>query len=169
MKTLFIDNADLFEYSNMSKNIDPTWITNFIYEAQLNFIKPILGFALYDELITQIDTNTLTPDNILLLDEIKRPQIFAALQEALPLLWARIENGGITINEQDTQKSVTFDEMNSLKDYFKTKYDTAKQQLITFLNYYHTNYPLYNYSTVCKINRNEIKGWMFNTNRKKIK
>ena len=57
--------------------------------------------------------------------------------------------------------------MNSLKDYFKTKYDTAKQQLITFLNYYHTNYPLYNYSTVCKINRNEIKGWMFNTNRKK--
>ena len=56
-------NAEyLKQYSLFPKNYDLTDIQNFIPVAEQIHILPILGISLYEELLDQVTTNTLTDE-----------------------------------------------------------------------------------------------------------
>jgi len=56
--------------------------------------------------MTQKDTNTLTPDNITLLEYIAPTIVHYATYDIIPVFYARFENKGITTNNEQTQSSV---------------------------------------------------------------
>lgn len=165
---LLVDKADINFILPISRNLDPEWYAAFILEGQENFIEPIVGTDLMNELYSQKDTNTLTVLNLKLIGYIKRPLVYAMFQESVPTLWMRIENGGITKNISENQESVTLEEAETLEIKFKNKYEISKQKLIKYLDANYLDYPLYKL-TDCKTSRNLIHGAWIPSKRKNIK
>ena len=100
-------NAEyLKQYSLFPKNYDLTDIQNFIPVAEQIHILPILGISLYEELLDQVTTNTLTDENSTLLLEVYRVEGIAVLYESLPFVWAHVSQVGITKGKSDNSDSL---------------------------------------------------------------
>lgn len=165
---LLVDKTDIDFILPISRNLDPEWYASFILKSQNNFIEPIVGEELMNELYSQKDTNTLTVLNLKLIDYIKRPLVFAMFQNSLATLWMRIENSGITKNISENQESVTVEELGMLENQFKNDFDIEKQKLIKYLDANYLDYPLYKL-TNCNTSRNLIHGVWMPSHRKNIK
>jgi len=66
-----ITPEELYDWVDAALEIDADKLTRNILVAQDRFIKPILGKPLYDELISQVEGETITSDFQLLLDNIQ--------------------------------------------------------------------------------------------------
>lgn len=163
---LLVDKTDIDFILPISRNLDPEWYSSFILEGQENFIEPIVGTDLMNELYSQKDTNTLTVLNVKLIDQIKRPLVYAFFQESLPTMFMRIQNSG---PDADV---VAFGEkapaVETLQIQFKNKYEISKQKLIKYLDANYLDYPLYKL-TDCHTSRNLIHGVWIPSKRKNIK
>ena len=137
-------NAEyLKQYSLFPKNYDLTDIQNFIPVAEQIHILPILGISLYEELLDQVTTNTLTDENSTLLLEVYRVEGIAVLYESLPFVWAHVSQVGITKGKSDNSDSLENKDLSYLNTHVKAQLDYAKSYLRDWLNTYAINFPLY--------------------------
>lgn len=137
-------NAEYLKaYSMFPANYDLTDIENFIPIAEQIHIVPILGIALYDELIDQVTNNNLTQENSTLLLEVYKVEGIAVLFESLPFVWAHVSQVGITKGKSDNSDSVENKDMTYISTHIKSQLDYAKQYLVDWLDEYSVNFPLY--------------------------
>lgn len=137
-------NAEYLKaYSMFPANYDLTDIENFIPIAEQIHIVPILGIALYDELIEQVTNNNLTQENSTLLLEVYKVEGIAVLFESLPFVWAHVSQVGITKGKSDNSDSVENKDMTYISTHIKSQLDYAKQYLVNWLDEYSNNFPLY--------------------------
>ena len=130
-------NAEyLKQYSLFPKNYDLTDIQNFIPVAEQIHILPILGVALYEELLEQVTTNTLTDENSTLLLEVYRVEGIAVLYESLPFVWAHVSQVGITKGKSDNSDSLENKDLSYINTHVKAQLDYAKSYLRDWLNEY---------------------------------
>ena len=143
-------NADyLKKYSMFPKNYDLTDIENFIPVAEQIHILPILGIRLFEELIEQVNTNTLTSANSTLLLEIYKVEGIAVLYESLPFVWAHVTQVGITKGKSDNSESIENKDIAYLNTHIKSQLDYGKKYLKEWLDSYSNNFPLYVKDEVC--------------------
>lgn len=143
-------NAEyLKQYSLFPKNYDLTDIQNFIPVAEQIHILPILGISLYEELLDQVTTNTLTDENSTLLLEVYRVEGLAVLYESLPFVWAHVSQVGITKGKSDNSDSLENKDLSYLNTHVKAQLDYAKSYLRDWLNTYAINFPLYKQEDEC--------------------
>lgn len=143
-------NAEyLKQYSLFPKNYDLTDIQNFIPVAEQIHILPILGISLYEELLDQVTTNTLTDENSTLLLEVYRVEGIAVLYESLPFVWAHVSQVGITKGKSDNSDSLENKDLSYLNTHVKAQLDYAKSYLRDWLNTYAINFPLYKQEDEC--------------------
>lgn len=141
-KTLI--NAEYLKaYSLFPKNYDLTEIENFLPIAEQIHILPILGTALYEELLDQVTTNTLTDKNSTLLLEVYKLEGIAVLYESLPFVWAHVSQVGITKGKSDNSDSIENKDISYLNTHIKAQLDYAKKYLRDWLDEYAINFPLY--------------------------
>lgn len=141
-KTLI--NAEYLKaYSMFPKNYDLTDIENFVPIAEQIHILPILGTALYEELLDQVTTNTLTDENSTLILEIYKVEGIAVLYESLPFVWAHVSQVGITKGKSDNSDSIENKDISYLNTHIKAQLDYAKKYLREWLDEYAVNFPLY--------------------------
>ena len=146
-------NAEyLKQYSLFPKNYDLTDIQNFIPVAEQIHILPILGVALYEELLDQVTTNTLTDENSTLLLEVYRVEGLAVLYESLPFVWSHISQVGITKGKSDNSDSIENKDIAYLNTHIKAQLDYSKSYLRDWLNEYAVNFPLYKKEDDCSCN-----------------
>ena len=146
-------NAEyLKQYSLFPKNYDLTDIQNFIPVAEQIHILPILGVALYEELLEQVTTNTLTDENSTLLLEVYRVEGLAVLYESLPFVWSHISQVGITKGKSDNSDSIENKDIAYLNTHIKAQLDYSKSYLRDWLNEYAVNFPLYKKEDDCSCN-----------------
>ena len=137
-------NAEyLKQYSLFPKNYDLTDIQNFIPISEQIHILPILGISLYEELLDQVTTNTLTDENSTLLLEVYRVEGIAVLYESLPFVWAHVSQVGITKGKSDNSDSIENRDIAYLNTHIKAQLDYAKKYLKEWLDEYAINFPLY--------------------------
>lgn len=147
-KTLI--NAEYLKaYSMFPKNYDLTDIENFLPISEQIHIMPILGTALYEELLDQVTTNTLTDENSTLLLEIYKVEGLAVLYESLPFVWAHVSSVGITKGKSDNSDSLENKDLSYLNTHVKAQLDYAKSYLRDWLNTYAINFPLYKQDDEC--------------------
>ena len=147
-KTLI--NAEyLKSYSMFPKNYDLTDIENFVPIAEQIHILPILGTALYEELLEQVDSNSLTDENSTLLLEIYKVEGIAVLYESLPFVWSHISQVGITKGKSDNSDSIENKDLAYLNTHIKAQLDYAKKYLREWLDEYQINFPLYKKEDEC--------------------
>ena len=136
-------NADyLKKYSMFPKNYDLTDIENFIPVAEQIHILPILGISLFEELLDQVNTNTLTSENSTLLLEIYKVEGIAVLYESLPFVWAHVTQVGITKGKSDNSDSIENKDIAYLNTHIKSQLEYGKKYLKEWLETYSNNFPL---------------------------
>lgn len=137
-------NAEYLKgYSMFPNNYDLTDVENFIPVAEQIHILPILGISLYEELLEQVTSNTLTDENSTLLLEVYKVEGIAVLYESLPFVWAHVSSVGITKGKSDNSDSLENRDLAYLNTHIKAQLDYAKQYLKNWLDEYQINFPLY--------------------------
>ena len=147
--TLLLNEQEFKDLTPPSNQVNKELIVKKIIDAQYQYLRPILGCDLFDELLLQKSTNTLTPDNLILMDELKLTLANYSLYLYLP--WSRIairEQGTITksgeygsVVDQPDLKDLRADTMANATNY--------RIILQRFLCLNSTLYPLYKHCSEC--------------------
>ena len=155
-RTLFNEEY-LKEYSLLPTNFNTKEIWNFIPLTEQLHIVPVIGQALYEELLDQVEKNEVTPANASLLLEIYPFEGLALMEVCMPYLAMHITEIGITLGKSDNSDSASIDHINYLTNYVRSQMEPLKTRLIDFLNEHSDLYPLYKKPTsVCS---DQTKTW----------
>lgn len=148
--TLLISEQTVKDLLPISENIKiNTALRQKIWDAQVQYIKPLICKDLYDELITQKQTNTLTPNNLLLLDQIQPALAYYSLFLFLPQSWARVREQGVVNQNGDTAQTISLSDLNFLRNDAKASADNFALILENYLYENKNIYPLYNCKCGC--------------------
>ncbi len=153
-RTTLINDTYLKEYSLFPLNYDLREIRNFIPLAEELHIIPIIGQALFDELIEQIEEDNISEENSTLLLEIYKVEGIAVLYESLPFVRSHVSQVGITLGKSDNSDSISKEDLKVLQQHLLSQLNTLKDGLVKFLNMNHEDYPLYEVPRPNTINKN---------------
>lgn len=156
----------LKEYSIIPLNFDISDIRPFIPIAESVHIIPILGKALYNELIEQVAENDVTPENSTLLLEVYRVEAQCVVLEALPFIHSHITEKGITQGKSDNSDSISDATLGNITNHLESQIGVLKALLKDFLDAHSECYPLYVKDECCG-KRNDAVRLYPNRNRKK--
>lgn len=134
-----------------SIQLDPHWTQSAYDEIEIQYIKPFLCVALFNELKTQNDTNTLTPDNLILMNEYLL-KAYARFFWSKAVYWNhyKITNKGVVINANDTSTPVTGGDMEKMRINFEQAGYAFLRETEEFLDENKSLYPLWKTDSCCK-------------------
>ena len=141
-RTLFNEEY-LKEYSLLPTNFNTKEVWNFIPLTEQLHIVPVIGQALYEELLDQVEKNEVTPANASLLLEIYPFEGLALMEVCMPYLAMHITEVGITLGKSENSDSASIDHINYLTNYVRSQMEPLKSKLISFLKNNKDLYPLY--------------------------
>lgn len=123
---------------------DQQQLCEVIWDTQRHYIRPILGSALYDQLLTQVQNNTLTQLNTTLLNTYINPVMkFYVLGNGLYVFNYKMRQKGVMTMNSDNATPATISELDRLYKYFMDKGQTDADMLMRYLIEYEDQYPLY--------------------------
>ena len=139
-----IINEEYFkQYSPIPDNYDLNEIKPFFKVAEQLWVLPIMGQALYDELLEQVCENNVTPENATLLLVTYPYLAFSICYEALPFIAYHFSQVGVTKGKSDNSDSVSINDVNFISNTLRTQVEVMKGQLKKFLDEHRDIYPLY--------------------------
>lgn len=141
-RTLFNEEY-LKEYSLLPTNFNTKEVWNFIPLTEQLHIVPVIGQALYEELLDQVEKNEVTPANASLLLEIYPFEGLALMEVCMPYLAMHITEVGITKGKSENSDSADVNDINYLTNYVRSQMEPLKNKLISFLKNNKDLYPLY--------------------------
>lgn len=141
-RTLFNEEY-LKEYSLLPTNFNTKEVWNFIPLTEQLHIVPVIGQALYEELLDQVEKNEVTPANASLLLEIYPFEGLALMEVCMPYLAMHITEVGITKGKSENSDSADVNDINYLTNYVRSQMEPLKSKLISFLKTNKDLYPLY--------------------------
>jgi hypothetical protein len=140
-----ITATEIVQLAFTNENVDTFALKDtFIEIAQEEHILPILGKDLYNEIVDQNNTATLTALNTTLLDDyIKNALAFYSKYELLDDLSIETTDKGLQVAESDFSRAANGEERGDMKSKAKKHADTFADKMTRFLND-SDDYPLYN-------------------------
>lgn len=140
----FVSATYIKEYSFIDPNVDERILRSAIQEAQNAYILEYLGTGLYNELISQVQSGTLTALNTTLIDNYVQPcLVWWAIMEAAPFMTFRFTNKNIVRKNSENSSSIDFNELDKIMGHISYKAQFHSQKLIDYLCENDTDYPLY--------------------------
>lgn len=117
-RTLFVTDAQFKNMVPISANVTVKMgISTTLWEAQQRYIKPLLCDTFYEELVDEIETSTLTPENLeLLRDYIAPTQAWYAYYLIIPFSWSKTRDGGQVIQQGDFYNAVNREDVKYLQN-----------------------------------------------------
>jgi len=145
----------------VQKDLDPAFIKDAdIIATQLQYIKPVLGKDLYNEITTQVDANTLTAANKTLLnDYIKAPLHQYLKAKVLTELTYQPENKGVLQFSGESETNVGKEGLQHVRRKCMENAETLIGLMREYLDDNSANYPLY--SGNCNGETNEGINWIY--------
>jgi hypothetical protein len=168
MATKLITEKELDEVWKPSENLQSVKKSKAINEAQELQLYKILGEDFYNEIITQVDGDTVTAENQLVIDRSKKVIAYWAEWYALDTIYANGYNKGhLTPNAEygdASDRAVVKDQ----KRVANQKADEYTLRLIKFINDNIGDYPLYSSKEEPTKNL-RMSGFVFATSENKEK
>lgn len=113
MESCLITTVDLKKLTSISENMDVELLQPFLLISQQLYVAPILGTALYDDIISRYDNQTLTGDTWTLFEDYILPTIaFGAWFAAAPFLNFKTQRAGIQTLSSPDNTPVTVEELS---------------------------------------------------------
>lgn len=114
-RILILKEDDIIKLTSFTGNIDIDKLTPFIYTAQSNEIRRVLGTDLYNKIVSDFDSDTLSGDYLTIYnDYIIDMLVYYAASDYLTFGIYQINNGGIYRHEAENSVLVEQDDVNKL-------------------------------------------------------
>lgn len=151
------------EYCPLPKNYDLSEIRPFYNVGEEIWLIPLIGTALYEELLQQVNDNEVTPENSTLLLKIYPYLSFAICYEALAFISFHFSATGITAGFSENSRSVNINDINFISTTLRNQIELMKKILRKFLNDNADLYPLYRAdNTPCDCQCEKGDEWLWN-------
>lgn len=145
MRVLIITEEYLKKNSVINENADMKVITPTIFLVQDKYIHPILGTDLFNEITSQINSNTVSVLNQTLLDNYILPcMIWYCLHECTPVFKYRYMNKGVMVKNSDNSTAADLDEIQFMMERWRINADEYAERATNYLWEHQNDYPLYN-------------------------
>lgn len=144
----FISDQFLKDNTWINSSVDPSLIRPTIRLAQEMYIKPLLGSALYNKVISLISGTpsvAISGDYATLLHDYIQPCLlwYVVAESTVPIS-LRIANKGIQRRNSENSSPADLNEILTIKDEAKNKAQWYGQRLVSFCGAYPLLYPEYN-------------------------
>lgn len=141
---LFIGEATLKQESVISENVDPKLLIPTIKEVQNIYILPLLGTALYNELVTQVSGGNVSADNQVLLQSYVQPTMvkYCVYESVLDLSF-KFQNKNVAVKSSEFSQQT---DLNNLRYYMDKALNRAQyyaERVTRYLMANPTKYPAY--------------------------
>lgn len=132
---MIINETYFKKYSPIPLNYNMAEIKNYIPVAEKIWVKPLIGYELFEELEEQVKNNTVSPENATLLTEggLWQYLSFATVYEALPMVWSHISEVGVTKGKSDNSDSLDLKDMTYVSQHLRNQVEVLKDQLKKWL------------------------------------
>lgn len=144
MAAFFISEEKLKQNSLINENVDDKIIRPLLIMVQDMYIQPAIGSGLYNELIDQIDNNTVTtPNNTLIVDYIQAAVIWWIMAEAPMSMTYKFRNKGVQTQTSENSSPASIEDLITVADNYKYKAEWYTKRVSNFLYANSTTYPLF--------------------------
>ncbi len=144
MESTIVTVNDLKLYSNISENIDVEMLNPHLLIAQQLYLQPVLGDALYSDLINRFNNNTLTGDTQTLYEEyIVQSLAYSAWFSASPFLSYKTNRNGINTQSTDNTTPLTPEELSLYSSRVENFKDFYLNRLEKYLILNNDKFPLF--------------------------
>ena len=146
MSDVLLISADFIKsISSISDNLSNKYLTPSIREAQDIDFRNIVGFTMLEKLKSLYDDNAIeAPENALykeLLEMSRYFMTYATLVYVTMKTSYKISNIGVSRTTDENVQSVTFDEVQKVADYYRSRADYYKDALQRWLVYHEAELP----------------------------
>ena len=127
----------------ISININLKQIKPYISIAEKIWLIPVIGLPLYEELLEQVNTNSLTEENSTLYLMLPSYSALVVIYESAPFLMYHFSDVGVTRGKSDNSDSITINEANFISTRLRSTLETLKSNFKKWLDEHSDSYPLY--------------------------
>ena len=140
---MIINQTYLKKFSPIPLNYNLTEVMNYVGVAEKIWVKPLIGYDLFDEIEEQVESNTVSEENATLLTEggLWQYLSFATVYEALPMIWSHISEVGITKGKSDNSDSLDLKDMTYVTQHIRNQVEVLKEQLKKWLCEHNESFP----------------------------
>lgn len=129
----FISEGYFKEKIPFNTNVDFKDIAPHINISQDMFIQPILGSNFYNELLAKYEAQTLTPDEIVLVNHIKPSVAYRTALAAIPFLTYNVKNKGPQTQSGDFSTSVETSNLSYMNNLLENRAEFYEERLLNYL------------------------------------
>ena len=140
---MIINQTYIKKYSPIPLNYNLAEVMNYVGVAEKIWVKPLIGYELFDEIEEQVKNNEVSEENATLLVEggLWQYLAFATVFEALPVIWAHISEVGITKGKSDNSDSLDLKDMTYMSQHLRNQVEVLKDQLKKWICEHAAYYP----------------------------
>lgn len=143
-QVIFVGETYIKDSTFIDENVDVKLLRNVIWDSQEINIRGILGTALYNELKTQITSQTKTALNNTLLEDYIAPALkYWVLHDGALIFTYKIMNKNIVRRTSENTESVQATELHEIMDWFKNRAQYYSERITKYLLENESSYPLY--------------------------
>lgn len=144
MTPLFIEAARLKEFSVISENLDNKLLEPTIIAVQDLYLRDVLGKDLYEELITQINANTVTALNQTLLNDYIEPYLInKVISESVVDITYKLRNKAIMTTGSDLGSVANLTDLTKVQGQYNNRAQGYIKLLVDYMCDNGDDYPLY--------------------------
>lgn len=151
MQKIYLISTDVLKSNSIiNSNVDDSLLLNAIFEAQQIELQQILGSALYNRILDDIDNSTLSGDYKTLVDDYCQNVVtYYATARAIPYVHYKIVNKGVNNQSSDNSQPTAFNEMNFLLKKVQDDAEFFAQRLTSYLEANKDSFPDYKACCSC--------------------
>lgn len=154
MESTLVTVEQLKLLTSISSTMDCELLQPHLLIAQQLYVAPVLGDALYTDILTKFDANTISGDTQTLLDEYITPAIgFSSWFSAAPFLAYKTQRSGIQALASPDNTPVTVEELSLYISRVENLKDFYCERLQSYLYANQSKFPLYRQADAQKTNK----------------
>jgi hypothetical protein len=134
-QVFLLSETKLREFTDINNNVDTELLRNGIREAQDIHLQRLTGTVLYNKLLSDVSTSSLTGSYQYLVDNyVQDMLLYAAYYESLEAIYIRPRNNGLlTPTGGDNSREVDLQIYNMKRESVKNKMEWYAERLVNYL------------------------------------
>lgn len=157
---LLIGPDDLAQWTPYSPQINFDQVRHAVLFSQRNYIRPALCDALYEQVLEQAQSDTLTPENQALLGQVIPPLCYYAFAEAVNLIHYQVRTKGVVVQLDNTAATANGNEVAAIRKQYENWGEAYMRDVKAFLKANRADYPLWDEQCFCGSKSKSLPGNM---------
>lgn len=132
--TEMMTSTEVSEQAINDTYFDTAYFDKYILTSQRKYVKSVLGVDYYNELLTEIEGNSLTADNTIIVDDFIKPMLaHYIVYEVYSKVHTQLTNQGAMENDTEYSDQAKSFEYSQSRDFYINKADFWKKDMIDYI------------------------------------